>query len=229
MGCDRAEPADSTAQTAPHDATASDAIAPFSWPVREDPLVVRIDVRHQTIEGSIEIELMPELAPNTVEQMLVWVDEGYFDGTSFHRVIQGFMIQGGDPNSRDADPRNDGLGGPGFSLDDELSDAPFSRGTVAMSNTGRPNTTGSQFFIVQGDPPGLSGRYNVIGRVRSGMDIVDAIAAVETDKLERWGPRDRPFDSVVIERVRRAASTTPARATEAATRRSPVESAASQR
>ncbi len=197
-GCDGSggeQPAADIAQTDP-------AKAAFVWP--DDPThpVIRLDIDGAAGWGSIDIELMPELAPSTVAQILKWTKEGYYDGTTFHRVIKGFMIQGGDPNSRDKNPSNDGKGGPGFTLNDEFSDAPFLRGVVAMGNTGYENSTGSQFFIMQADDPSLAGRYTVIGRVQAGMEVVDAIVEVEVDQSGRWGPRDRPIESVVMKRVR---------------------------
>ena len=177
--------------------------APFAWPDDPDPPVVRIEVEGPEIEGAIEIELMAALAPKTVAQVLEWADAGFYDGTTFHRVIEGFMVQGGDPKSRDRIPGNDGQGGPGFTLPDEFSDAPYLRGVVGMGNQGRKDSSGSQFFIMHADHRDLDGRYTAIGRVRSGMEIVDAMVRVEIDKVGRWGPKDRPIENVVMRRVRR--------------------------
>jgi len=179
------------------------ASSSFDWPQDPGHPAIRIELTGAAGEGVIEIELMPELAPQTVEQILAWADEGYFDGTTFHRVIKDFMIQGGDPNSRDEIPTNDGLGGPGFVLDDEFTAAPFVRGVVGMGNTGRRNSAGSQFFIMQADQRNLDGAYTVIGRVRSGIEMVDAVVDVEIDKVGRWGPMSRPIENVVMARVRR--------------------------
>ncbi len=151
--------------------------------------------------GTISIELMPELAPVTVAHVIQLAKNNYYDGTTFHRVIPDFMIQGGDPNSRDRDPNNDGNGGSEMQISDEFGDAPFLRGVVGMGNLGRKNTTGNQFFIVHADQPSLNGRYTVIGRVISGMDVVDAITRVAIDKVGRWGPRDRPIENVLMRRV----------------------------
>ena len=111
------------------------------------------------------------------------------------------MIQGGDPNSRDDDPGNDGDGGPGFSLTDEFSPAPHTRGTLSMANTGHPDSAGSQFFIVSGDAQHLDGRHTVFGRVAAGIEVADAIAAAETDRHGRWGKPNRPLEDIVIERI----------------------------
>jgi cyclophilin family peptidyl-prolyl cis-trans isomerase len=118
-------------------------------------------------------------------------------------VIPGFMIQGGDPNSKDNDPRNDGRGGPGFRVPDEFTDFPHLRGIVAMANSGAPNTAGSQFFIVHQDTPNLDGRYTVFGVVIEGLDVVDAITRLEIDEFGRYGPPERPYPiSAVMEKVR---------------------------
>ena len=146
--------------------------------------------------------LLPELAPVAVGYFAEQVNEGLYTGTYFHRVIPGFMIQGGDPNTKDADPRNDGNGG-GGALPDEFSDLPQRRGVVSLANRGTPNTQGSQFFIVHEDSGELTGSYTAFGRVVSGIEVVDAITALEIDKYGRYGPIDRPYPvSAVIESVR---------------------------
>jgi peptidyl-prolyl cis-trans isomerase B (cyclophilin B) len=153
--------------------------------------------------GTIRFELLPEVAPQTVEHFVKLTEQGLYDGTTFHRVIPGFMIQGGDPNSRDKDPRNDGRGGPGFRIGDEFTDFPHLRGVVAMANSGAPNSAGSQFFIVQQDTPDLDGRYTVFGVVIEGLEVVDAITNLEIDEFGRYGPPERPYPiSAVMEKVR---------------------------
>ncbi|MFO0689230.1 MAG: peptidylprolyl isomerase [Myxococcota bacterium] len=160
-----------------------------------------IEVEHTGDRGTIDIELMPELAPKSVEHVVKLARSGYFDGTTFHRVIPGFMIQGGDPNSRDADPTNDGRGGDPTPIPDEFGVAPFERGVVALANRGQRNSSTPQLFIMQSENRDLDGRYNVIGRVRTGLDRVDAIAQSATDQVGRWGPKDRPLENVVLRRV----------------------------
>jgi cyclophilin family peptidyl-prolyl cis-trans isomerase len=141
-----------------------------------------------TSEGSIAIELFPEDAPKTVENFTRLAADGFYDGLVFHRVIPDFMSQGGCP-------RGDGTGGPGYTFADEPNDHSVERGALAMANAG-PDTNGSQFFIVTAEAcPWLDGKHTVFGRVAAGMDVVDAISALETDH------RDRPHDDVVIERV----------------------------
>ena len=136
----------------------------------------------------IAIELFDDDAPKTVENFVKLARDGFYDGVIFHRVIPDFMIQGGDPTGT-------GSGGPGYQFEDEFNDHKVVRGALAMANAG-PNTNGSQFFIVTTDAaPWLDGKHTVFGRVTDGMDVVDAISALETDA------RDRPRDDVVIERV----------------------------
>jgi peptidyl-prolyl cis-trans isomerase B (cyclophilin B) len=151
--------------------------------------------------GNIELALYPSLAPKTVENFVKLAREGFYDGTSFHRVIPGFMIQGGDPNSKNQNPSDDGHGGPGYTIDDEFTDAPHERGALSMANVGRPNSGGSQFFIVLGNAQNLDGKHTIFGRVLSGMNVVDAITEVDTDVYGRWGAKNRPIANVVIERI----------------------------
>ena len=141
-----------------------------------------------TNHGQIEIELHDEDAPKTVENFRKLAAEGFYDGVIFHRVIPDFMIQGGDPTGT-------GSGGPGYQFEDEANDRKVVRGALAMANAG-PNTNGSQFFVVTTEAASwLDGKHTVFGRVTSGMDVVDAISAVET------GSGDRPREDVVMERV----------------------------
>jgi cyclophilin family peptidyl-prolyl cis-trans isomerase len=159
--------------------------------------------------GTIEIELFPELAPETVANFRKLAAEGFYDATTFHRVIPSFMIQGGDAHSRNDDPTDDGSGGPGYTIPDEFSRAPHLRGAVSMANRGAPNSGGSQFFIVHADSQHLDNQYALFGRVVSGMDIVDRITEVERDTAGRWGPKNRPLEPVLMNRVWVAPSGTP--------------------
>jgi cyclophilin family peptidyl-prolyl cis-trans isomerase len=141
-----------------------------------------------TNHGAIELELFDGDAPKTVENFRTLAGDGFYDGVVFHRVIPDFMIQGGDPTGT-------GAGGPGYTFEDEPNEQRVVRGALAMANAG-PNTNGSQFFVVTADAcPWLDGKHTVFGRVTGGMDVVDAISAVETDG------RDRPREDVTIERV----------------------------
>ena len=142
----------------------------------------------QTNHGAIRIELFPDEAPKTVGNFEELVGKGFYDGLTFHRVIEDFMIQGGDPTG-------DGTGGPGYTFEDEPNEHRVVRGALAMANAG-PDTNGSQFFIVTADAcPWLDGKHTVFGRVVEGMDVVDEISRVSKD------PGDRPDDPVVIERI----------------------------
>lgn len=175
---------------------------PFEWPSDPSHPVLEIKISSPVASGSILIELMPELAPGSVVHVVELAEDGFYDGTTFHRVIPDFMLQGGDPNSRDRDPTNDGAGRAGRPIQDEFSKAPFLRGVVGMGNKGRQNSTSTQFFIMQADNGGLDGRYNTVGRVLDGLDLVDQLAAIKTDRTGRWGPKDRPIENIIIESVR---------------------------
>lgn len=140
-----------------------------------------------TSEGDIEVELYAADAPQTVNSFAFLANDGFYDGVIFHRVISGFMIQGGDPTGT-------GTGGPGYKFRDEFhAKTSYKRGTLAMANSG-PNTNGSQFFICHADA-GLPNAYTIFGQVTSGLDIVDAIASKPT------GPQDRPHDPVTIDSI----------------------------
>jgi cyclophilin family peptidyl-prolyl cis-trans isomerase len=141
-----------------------------------------------TSKGTIEIELFDEDAPNTVENFTKLARKGFYDGLIFHRVIAGFMLQGGCPEGT-------GTGGPGYTFDDEHNSRRVVRGALAMANAG-PNTNGSQFFIVTAEEcPWLDGKHTVFGEVTAGIDVVDAIDAVDTDG------RDRPTTAIPIQSV----------------------------
>ena len=159
-----------------------------------EPLPERGVIRVRDL-GTIEIEFLAEQAPETVRNFAELAREGFYDGTTFHRVIPDFMIQGGDPNSKNDDPGDDGRGGPGYRIDDEFSDVRHERGVVSMANMGFPNSAGSQFFIVVKDSPYLDGKYTAFARVVSGMEVADRIVAVER------GPGDRPLADVVVESI----------------------------
>jgi peptidyl-prolyl cis-trans isomerase A (cyclophilin A) len=149
----------------------------------------------ETNLGNIEIALLADKAPKTVENFLKLSKSGFYDNTKFHRVIKGFMIQGGDPYSKGEDKSVYGTGGPGYAFADEINDAPMVRGMVAMANSG-PNTNGSQFFIITASStPWLNGHHTVFGQVISGMDTVDKIENSKTDA------RDLPVTPVIVEKV----------------------------
>ena len=141
----------------------------------------------ETTVGVIEIELLDDAAPKTVENFVTLAKKGFYDGVIFHRVVPGFVIQGGDPDGT-------GMGGPGYKFDDEPVTMGYARGTVAMANSG-PNTNGSQFFICLDDLDSLPPKYTIFGMVTSGLATVDAIAKGAT------GPGDRPLEPVKMTTV----------------------------
>jgi cyclophilin family peptidyl-prolyl cis-trans isomerase len=145
--------------------------------------------------GEIDFALFKEEAPLNVENIMKLVKQGFYDGTTFHRVIPKFVIQGGDPNSKDNDPTNDGYGGPGYYIKDEISkNLKHLPGTVALAKA-RDNENGSQFYICLEKLDFLDGKYTIIGQVTKGMDVVEKIAQVKT------GKNDRPIKNVVMRRV----------------------------
>lgn len=155
-----------------------------------------------TNKGDIKVELYGEDAPKTVENFLKLAREGYYDGISFHRVIPGFMIQGGDPlcgKNGELGVGPCGTGGPGYQFDDEINISSelyktgYKKGVLAMANAG-PNTNGSQFFIMVADYP-LSPNYTIFGRVAGGQDVADAISKTTRDA------GDRPLEAVVINKI----------------------------
>lgn len=164
--------------------------------------------------GDMVVEFYPEVAPMHVESFQILAEEGYFDGTTFHRVIPGFVIQGGDPNSKDNDRMNDGTGGRagkyfGIGREDdpdswlipgEFNDSLHVKGTLSMARTRDPNSGSSQFFICHGPVPSLDKQYTVFGQVIEGLDIIDNIVNVNRPKKENpmyQGPDgDNPYEKV---------------------------------
>lgn len=129
--------------------------------------------------GDIKIELFEKDAPKTAANFVKLAKEGFYNGTRFHRVIKDFMIQGGDPNSKDDNWSNDGMGDPGYKFEDEINSNKLVRGVLAMANSGL-NTNGSQFFIVTAEStPWLDGKHTAFGRVIEGVDVVDKIEALK--------------------------------------------------
>lgn len=147
--------------------------------------------------GVIKVELYPDKAPNTVNNFISLVNHNFYDGLIFHRVISGFMIQGGDPEGT-------GMGGPGYSIKGEFSQNRFNndlkheRGVISMARSMMPDSAGSQFFIMHQDAPHLDGAYAAFGKVIEGMDVVDRIAGAATDYSDR--PReDQVMETVTVE------------------------------
>ena len=141
--------------------------------------------RIQTKFGDVVLEFFPDAAPKTVENFKKLVGSGFYDGLIFHRIVPGFVIQGGDPNTKSLSRRGSwGTGGPGWTVKAEFNKNKHSRGVLSMARSQDPNSAGSQFFIVLKDSNFLDGQYTVFGKVTSGMDIVDKIAALKTDSAD---------------------------------------------
>ena len=154
--------------------------------------------------GDMVVEFFPDVAPKHVENFQILAEEGYYNGTTFHRVIPGFMIQGGDPNSKDLDRMNDGTGGragkffgigrendpESWTVPAEFNDTPHQRGTLSMARSQNIDSGSSQFFICHDNAPFLDGQYTVFGQLISGIEVVDQIVNSERD------PRDNPIDRV---------------------------------
>ncbi len=153
-------------------------------------------VTFETDFGNIKVELYPDKAPNTVNNFVTLVNEGFYNGLIFHRIIKGFMIQGGDPEGT-------GMGGPKYKIKGEFQSNGFmqndllhERGVISMARAMNPNSAGSQFFIMHEDAPHLDGEYAGFGKVIEGLEVVDTIASVKTNPYN-----DRPLENVVMNKV----------------------------
>jgi len=144
----------------------------------------------ETKFGEITLKFFPDVAPNHVKSFIDLANDGFYNGTTFHRVVPGFVIQGGDPNTKSDDRSKHGTGGPGYTLEAEFSNIPHKRGTLSMARAADPNSAGSQFFICVADAAFLDGQYTVFGEVSKGMDVVDEIVAQPRDS------RDNPTERV---------------------------------
>ena len=149
-----------------------------------------VDAIIETKFGNIELKLFPDVAPGHVENFVKLAKSEFFDGTVFHRVIPGFMIQGGDPNSKGTDRSNHGTGGPGYSVKAEFNEKPHLRGALSMARSRDPDSAGSQFFIVVKKSSFLDHQYTVFGEVVNGMDVADIIVSQERDA------RDNPIERI---------------------------------
>lgn len=167
----------------------------------KDPKIVRIadggsKTPHALIKtkfGEMEVVFFPELAPKHVESFLNLAKKGFYNGTIFHRVIPGFMIQGGDPNTKDPGKRHAyGTGGPGYTLPAEFNKIPHERGILSAARTADPNSAGSQFFIMVARSPHLDGQYTVFGEVVKGIDVADKVVSQPRDR------RDLPLERIEI-------------------------------
>ncbi|TDJ50356.1 MAG: peptidylprolyl isomerase [Nitrospina sp.] len=129
----------------------------------------------ETVHGTIKLEFFDDKAPGHVKNFKDLAGKNFYDGTTFHRVLPGFMIQAGDPNSKTDDRSSHGSGGPGYTIDAEFNDVKHERGVLSMARSGEPNSAGSQFFICVNDSFFLDGQYTAFGRVIEGMDVADKI------------------------------------------------------
>ena len=145
-------------------------------PVTNDDIVIM-----ETNRGTMKLRLFPDVAPNHCKNFKKLANSGFYDKTKFHRIIPGFMIQGGDINSRDNDGKNDGHGGPGWTIDAEFNEISHKRGILSMARSADPNSAGSQFFICVTDAPHLDGQYTVFGEVIDKVHIVDHIVNTTTE------------------------------------------------
>jgi len=149
----------------------------------------------ETNKGTFKFELLPDVAPGTVQNFVKLAKKGFYDGTIFHRIIPGFMMQGGDPNGT-------GTGGPGYTIKAEFNKSKHTAGTVAMARSAHPDSAGSQFYVCFAPAPHLDGQYTVFGQVIEGMDVVHEIEKVRT------GKNDRPLEDVVMKKVTIVGETT---------------------
>src|SRR5688572_12848730 len=161
--------------------------APKAEPKKEEtkPAAKPADVKEvavlKTSEGEMVLEFWPEVAPGHVENFKKLAKQGFYDGTCFHRVIKDFMIQGGDPNTKDENKKATwGTGGPGYQLKAEFNDKAHVRGVLSMARSNDPNSAGSQFFICHGDPRFLDKQYTAFGRLIQGDDVLEKIATTPT-------------------------------------------------
>ena len=148
-----------------------------------------------TSAGQINIRFFPDVAPNHVKNFIDLAQKGFYNGTKFHRVIPGFMIQGGDPNTKGGDPSMWGTGGSGKNVSAEFNSVKHKRGIVSMARSSSPNSASSQFFIMVADYPSLDNQYSVFGQVVKGMDVADKIVSAQT------GPNDRPINPTSIDKI----------------------------
>ncbi|MDH4081959.1 MAG: peptidylprolyl isomerase [Nitrospira sp.] len=156
---------------------------------------IAITTKGQPI-GEIVLKFFPDLAPGHVKNFIKLSQEGFYNGTTFHRVIPGFMIQGGDPNSKASDRSSHGMGGPGYKVKAEFNSTPHKRGIVSMARANDPDSAGSQFFICVSDANFLDWQYTVFGEVESGIDVADKIVGMKRDG--RDNPLERAEMTVTI-------------------------------
>jgi peptidyl-prolyl cis-trans isomerase B (cyclophilin B) len=151
----------------------------------------------KTSEGEMVAEFWPDVAPKTVENFKKLATSGFYDGTAFHRIIKGFMIQGGDPLTKDESKKGSwGTGDPGYKIQAEFNQKSHEKGVLSMARSQDPNSAGSQFFICHGAPKFLDGQYTAFGKLIKGEDVLEKIATTKT------GPNDRPEQRMNVESIK---------------------------
>jgi peptidyl-prolyl cis-trans isomerase B (cyclophilin B) len=152
----------------------------------------------KTTKGDMVIEFWPDVAPNTVENFKKLARSGFYDGTAFHRIIKGFMIQGGDPNTKDKTKEDlYGTGGPGYQIKAEFNNRKHERGVISMARAAHPDSAGSQFFICHGDATFLDGKYTAFGKLIKGYDVLDKIANTPVGP-SRTGEISKPLERIEV-------------------------------
>lgn len=159
-----------------------------------------VRVRIETDHGDMLVEFLLDKAPNHVANFVKLAGDGFYDGTRFHRVIAGFMIQGGDPNTKDGASGAWGTGGPGHTVDAEFNDVHHERGVLSMARSADPDSAGSQFFVCHGEAGFLDNQYTAFGRLTEGFDVLDAIANAPC-KPGPGGERSTPVEPVTVRKM----------------------------
>ncbi len=153
----------------------------------------------KTSAGEMVVEFWPDVAPKTVENFKKLANDGFYDGTAFHRIIKGFMIQGGDPNTKYLDKESSyGTGGPGYKVQAEFNDRPHVRGVISMARSADPNSAGSQFFICLGTASSLDRQYTAFGKLIKGLDVLDTIGSTPVSRSS-GGEASKPNSRVSLE------------------------------
>jgi peptidyl-prolyl cis-trans isomerase B (cyclophilin B) len=156
----------------------------------------------KTNKGEMVAEFWPDVAPKTVENFKKLAREGYYDGTAFHRIIKGFMIQGGDPLTKDASKEDAwGTGDPGYKIKAEFNDRKHVKGVLSMARGGHPDSAGSQFFVVLDDAPFLDNKYTTFGKLIKGEDVLEKIGDTPVTR-SRTGEQSKPTERIVLESVK---------------------------
>jgi peptidyl-prolyl cis-trans isomerase B (cyclophilin B) len=184
--------------------TETNSTAPAAQPVQKEQSMSEYQDQVAVVKtsaGEIEIRFFPDVAPNHVKNFIDLAKQGFYNGTKFHRVIPGFMIQGGDPNTKSGDPMTWGMGGSPNKVRAEFNSVPHNRGIVSMARSQDPNSASSQFFICVADAGFLDNNYTAFGQVLKGMDVADKIVSAKT------GPQDRPLEPTTIESITFRAAT----------------------